>query len=362
MEHAMLRFALLATAANALPNIKMTKENAHAAALTLDTPNMPAASFSTMLATPTAALSQDTKALQPQSSSALAQAWTCSSTPDSAWTSSPPESLNLLMRAQKVTFVNRVQHLHFSGCAGTSVRMFAESLGIPVNKASNGNEGCSSAQRNWPDGMQEGASRCRCSDEGSWKYRWQASENPPMAALGCPGVDYWVVLREPVSRILSRVYKKHWDTGLIKTALTQTVWLKEPRCKELSGSASLSNYYVRGLAGPDAFRQDLTKVNESHYHAALSALQKFTVVLPLSNLSSLPVLLGMPATVKVPVEVTGQHAEVPDAVDEEMLKLIQERNKYDIRLYAAAQKLFKKAMMQARSPGFAARLKRGQAL
>jgi len=37
MEHAILRFALLATAANALPNIKMTKENAQdAAALTLD--------------------------------------------------------------------------------------------------------------------------------------------------------------------------------------------------------------------------------------------------------------------------------------------------------------------------------------
>ena len=318
--------------------------------------------LATLTAALSAALSPDTKALTPQGSSALGQAWSCSHVPDRAWTSSPPESLNMELRAQNVTFVRRVQHLHFSGCAGTSVRMFAESLGIPVNTTSNGNEGCSSSQRNWPDAVQEGASRCRCSDEGSWKYRWQASENPPMAALGCPGVDYWVVLREPVSRILSRVYKKGWDRGLIKTALTQTVWLTKSRCKELSGSAALSNYYVRGLAGPDAFRRDLTMVNASHYDAAFSALQKFTVVLPLSNLSSLPVLLGMPDTVTVPDEVSGKHAEVPNAVDEEMLQLIQESNEHDIRLYAAAQDLFEKAMVQARSPGFSAHFKRGPAL
>ena len=83
---------------------------------------------------------------------------------------------------------------------------------------------------------------------------------------------------------------------------------------------------MRGLAGPDVFRRGLTEVNASHYDAAFSALQKFTVVLPLSNLSSLPVLLGMPDTIIVPSEVSGHHAEVPDAVDEEMLQLIQESN------------------------------------
>ena len=85
-------------------------------------------------------------------------------------------------------------------------------------------------------------------------------------------------------------------------------------------------------------------------------------MLPLSNLSSLPVLLGMPDTIIVPSEVSGHHAEVPDAADEEMLQLIQEGNEHDIRLYAAAQDLFEKAMVQARSPGFSARFKRGPAL
>ena len=240
--------------------------------------------------------------------------------------------------------------------------MFVESLGVPVHTAKNGNEGCSCYQEDWPDAVQEGASRCSCSEESSWKYRWQASENPPMAALGCPGVDYWVVLREPVSRVLSRVYKKGWDRNLVKTALTQTVWLTESKCRELSGSAALSNYYVRALAGPGVFRRGLTMINASHYDAAFSALQKFTVVLPLSNISSLPVLLGMPDTVTVPHEVSGAHAEVPDAVDEEMLQLIQESNEHDIRLYAAAQDLFEKAMVQARSPGFSAHFKRGPAL
>ena len=73
-------------------------------------------------------------------------------------------------------------------------------------------------------------------------------------------------------------------------------------------------------------------------------------MLPLSNHSFLPVLLGMPDTIIVPAEVSGRHAEVPDAVDEEMLQLIQESNE----LYAAAQGLFEKAMVQARSPGFSA--------
>ena len=73
----------------------------------------------------------------------------------------------------------------------------------------------------------------------------------------------------------------------------------------------------------------------------------------------MPVLLGMPDTVTVPHEVSGAHAEVPDAVDEEMLQLIQERNAHDIQLYAAAQDLFEKAMVQARSPGFSAHFKLG---
>ena len=68
------------------------------------------------------------------------------------------------------------------------------------------------------------------------------------------------------------------------------------------------------------------------------------------------------STVTVPDEVSSGHAEVPNAVDEEMLQLIQESNEHDIRLYAAAQDLFEKAMVQARSPGFSAHFKRGPAL
>ena len=242
----------------------------------------------------------------------------------------------------------RVQHVHFSGCAGTSVRMFVEEeLGVHVSQRNgpNGNEGCSSTQVDWVDAAREGSSRCACKDH--WDYEWQASENPPMVPLGCSGVDYWVVLREPVSRVVSRVYKHGWDIQFVKAALRETIWLERSECYELSGSATLSNYYVRGLAGPGAFRRGLNGINETHYEAAYRALKRFKVVLPLSNLSSLPVLLGLPATVKVPEEVTGHHSEVPTTPDTEMVRLLQMHNGFDARLFADAERLFERALDRA---------------
>lgn len=87
--------------------------------------------------------------------------------------------------------------------------------------------------------------------------------------------------------------------------LRKTTWLTwDARCRELSGSAAISNFYVRSLGGPDTYKLNLTGVGDEHYAAAKRMLQSFDVVLPLRNLSSLPRLLGMPAGVAMPNVVT----------------------------------------------------------
>lgn len=191
--------------------------------------------------------------------------------------------------------------------------------------------------------MGANATRCACVED--WRYMWQATESPVMAALGCPHTAYWVVLRPPVERVLSRLYKKHWDVTVVMEMLTTTTWLRyDRRCKELSGSAALSNFYVRSLGGPDSYKLNLTAVGEEHYAFARRTLQSFDVALPLRNLSSLPRLLGLPAGVEMPEEVNGTHSPAPETPDPQLLALLEERNQLDARLYDDVVEMFEDAM------------------
>ena len=250
-----------------------------------------------------------------------------------------------LQRSSRYVFPTRVQHLHFSGCAGTSVRAFAATV-TPIADMSNGNAGCSCGQSSWIDAMVDGATRCLCVER--WGYMWQATESPVMVALGCPITAYWTVLRPPVERVVSRIYKKSWDVTVVKEMLRTTTWLQfDTRCKELSGSAALSNLYVRSLGGPDVYKLNLSAVGDEHYAVAKRTLQSFDVVLPTRNLSSLPRLLGLPASVEMPNEVTEQHAAIPETPDLQLLALLEERNQLDARLYDDAVGMFEGAISQA---------------
>jgi hypothetical protein len=309
----------------------------------------------------------------------------------------------------------RIQHLHFSGCGGSTVAAFAETQLAPVSKA-DGNFGCAANQGAFRAALVAGRQRCSCADPSDWRFQFQASENPVMAALRCPGVEYcswlnvpstlledtappasldllegpgrsyttrsatgeqlgilpspeqlaagrpkvqhlslpttryWVVLRPPVERVLSRSYKMGWPEPLVTKLVQETVWLRtHPRagCQELAGTASVSNFYVRSFGGPDTFKLPLNGVNRTHFKAASQELDRFDVVLPLSNLSSLPLLLGLPDIPLRYVDVGWHRTEQPRQPPKKMMRLLEKRNIWDGKLYEHAVELFRKAVARA---------------
>ena len=50
---------------------------------------------------------------------------------------------------------------------------------------------------------------------------------------------------------------------------------------------------MRSFGGPDTYKLPIHGINRTHFETASRELDKFDVVLPLSNISQLPFLLGM---------------------------------------------------------------------
>ena len=271
--------------------------------------------------------------------------------------------------------------LHFPGSGGTSIHAFA--LALYGRNSTRWNNGCHAEQFSWRAALRA-QDRCNCSTAVTFKT-FHAHENPVMAPI-CAAFDYWVVLRHPVDRVLSRLGKSTATNKLFgyrlpilsaaqaTAALRTTTWWKPcpqswycavegpatPWLKlcpaslrqrsvanvtcaahEFSGSAGLDNFHVRSLNGPAVYRLPLGAITDAHLERAAAWLSTAAVVLPLANLSALPRLLGV--DVAMPHEVTGAHSTRRD-VDPDLRALLEAHNGLDIRLYQGAQALFERRM------------------
>ena len=81
---------------------------------------------------------------------------------------------------------------------------------------------------------------------------------------------------------------------------------------------------MRSFGGPDTYKLPIHGINRTHFETASRELDKFDVVLPLSNISQLPFLLGMPDVVLREV-VSGHHAEQPKHPPTNMMRLCWRR-------------------------------------
>jgi hypothetical protein len=232
-------------------------------------------------------------------------------------------------RLYKTAAPNATLYLHFSGSGGTSIVDYARSLpwmrlpSIAVAHGKDANLGCASGDD--ADGVANsygviaGAGvhvghnqRCPCSEMyvHAQMYTFWGAQNPVMAALDCPRIEYWVTLRYPIERIFSRVFKPVFTSHLPKLKLgmsadamrsvltnhtvhgAQDLSLGWRREFHGAGVAPLNNAYVRGLLGPTVYRLPLGAVTEQHLALAKAQLERIDIVLPLPNISQLPELLG----------------------------------------------------------------------
>ena len=111
--------------------------------------------------------------------------------------------------------------VHFPGCGGASVHELAKQ--VAGAERTSWNVGCSAEQASWRRILLAPRPRCNCSTlesvqraSGPWARQvaapqlFMSNENPVMAPLYCHElVNYWVVLRAPVERILSRLHKSY---------------------------------------------------------------------------------------------------------------------------------------------------------
>lgn len=206
--------------------------------------------------------------------------------------------------------------LHFSGCGGTSVADFARKLHVftmpPKTSSKNANFGCA-AEQFCHNATLTATRRCPCADTQRAAARgltWWANENPSLAPLRCPSVSYWTVIRDPVDRIFSRLFKpanKKLQPGSTlrfltldeaKRALGNVTYFPAvdafgKHYGEFASSFGLSNWMTRSLGGPDVFALPFEQLNKDHLALARGELTFFDVVLPLSSLSALPTLLSL---------------------------------------------------------------------
>ena len=128
-------------------------------------------------------------------------------------------------------------------------------------------------------------------------------------------------MREPIERLLSRLYKpipanaSILRVGLLGGADAVLSCLNGttscvPECDrrrvncergsdraEFSGAPALSNAFTRALAGPAAYMLPLWGVNSSHLATAKQALNRVDLALPTWAFEVLPFALGLPAHV-----------------------------------------------------------------
>ena len=116
--------------------------------------------------------------------------------------------------------------VHFSGCGGTSVVELARQLTwlftVPPPARSSGhnaNVGCAHGDQTNTHGLIRNlkGERCPCSElrtlarTNAWSFF--GNENPVIAPLGCVGMQYWTVMRHPIDRLLSRLFKPAKTAG-----------------------------------------------------------------------------------------------------------------------------------------------------
>ena len=106
----------------------------------------------------------------------------------------------------------------------------------------------------------------------------------------CPRFAYAVALREPLSRIYSHMCQhrtsatgSQTDVLLVMSALRNGT---RPPARGLAwrfGPSAYDNYYVRSLAGGDAWLAPAGSLTEAHLRSAIAALDRFDVVLTLGS-------------------------------------------------------------------------------
>ena len=267
--------------------------------------------------------------------------------------------------------------LHFSGSGGTSlvyyVRKLKQGFSLPpMDISRNANYGCA-AEQHCHNASYAASRRCPCADVNkavAHGYTWWANENPVLAPLHCPRVSYWTVIRHPVDRILSRMFKpanqkvqpgkavRFITLEQAKAALEQETYFPAQdvhgrHYAEFASSFGLSNWITRSLGGPSVFSLPLGGINDSHLQAALQTLSGFDVVVPLPSLSKLPSVLsllwGQCIAKRVPAYVSRAHSGSTNEsavmlaaakADVPFMSALRAANAVDARLFSAVSKQF----------------------
>ena len=224
-----------------------------------------------------------------------------------------------------LSFGRSVLFVHLSGAGGTSMVAWARAAGLRVPTATEGinaNEACgddsvpNAHHYSWA-GVVANTSRCSCEGEEGMRFagfNFWATESIVRAPLACPKMDYWIILRRPVSRIMSRLTKleamgKGVPLPRVTESLRGTVRFAphDYGRSEFSGTPSFNNWLVRSLVGPAAYNLPLGAVGGWHLQKAMEALDGFSIVLPVGNLSALPRLVSARygRCIKVPVPSLG---------------------------------------------------------
>jgi len=207
--------------------------------------------------------------------------------------------------------------------------------------------------------------RCPCED--LWRraehYNFWANENVVRAPLDCERVEYWVVIRHPIERLISRLFKPGAHGRLhflqfdeMQAALNRTVVFAPSSSRhEFTGSAALNNWMVRSIAGPDVYRLPLGGVELEHLRRAERQLDRFAIVLPLANMSLLPAMLFLrygkcvQALPPDTAQTNGGHSASSETIRAQKERALQNgefmgslwwHNALDLRLYESAQRLF----------------------
>ena len=203
-------------------------------------------------------------------------------------------------------------------------------------------------------------------------------ETPALAPLRCATAAIWLVLRQPVERLLSRLYKprekrcahgpaayrrRYCGESMLRIAqfggaagllgafasnLTGQNQMKfdakevgrdsRAGTGEFLGAISLNEPYTRALLGPEAVLRPLGSVSEADLVAAKAVLDSLDVVMPMWAMEMAPFALGLPAHVLGPAyRITRSHSTASAGeVTPALIAELERRNRLDVRLYAHA--------------------------